>query len=113
MLVESSMVMQRYQAVREVIDSGDPITEVAVRYGAGRRTLHRWVPRQTNTRLLSVDGYGVADLASTWDRPPQPSQVALTHSVRGLDPHRSSKHFHDFILWSALRGGERISMDVV
>jgi transposase-like protein len=33
MLVELSMVEQRYQAVREVLDSGATITEVATHYG--------------------------------------------------------------------------------
>ena len=45
MLVELSMVEQRYQAVREVLDSAATITEVAKHYGVDRRTLHRWLTR--------------------------------------------------------------------
>lgn len=45
MLRELSMVEQRYQAVREVLDSGAGVSEVALRYGVDRRTLHRWLLR--------------------------------------------------------------------
>jgi len=38
MLVELSMVEQRYQAVREVLDTGATITDVAARYGVDRTT---------------------------------------------------------------------------
>ena len=48
------MVEQRYQAVRGVIDSGDPITEVAARYGVDRRTLHRWLVRYANGGLEAL-----------------------------------------------------------
>jgi transposase-like protein len=48
MLVELSMVEQRYDAVQEVLD-GATITDVATRYGVDRRTLHRWLVR-TPTR---------------------------------------------------------------
>ncbi len=44
MLVELSMVEQRYDAVREVLD-GATVTDVATRYGVDRRTLHRWLVR--------------------------------------------------------------------
>ena len=53
-LVELSMVEQRYQAVREVIDSGDSITEIAARYGVDRRTLHRWLVRYANGGLEAL-----------------------------------------------------------
>ena len=36
MLRELSMVEQRYQAVREVLDTGATITDVAARYGVDR-----------------------------------------------------------------------------
>ena len=48
MLIELSMVEQRYQAVREVFDTGATITDVAARYGVDRRTLHRWITRYAN-----------------------------------------------------------------
>jgi hypothetical protein len=48
------MVEQRYQAVREVIDSGNPITEVAARYGVDCRTLHRWLTKYANGGLEAL-----------------------------------------------------------
>ena len=54
MLVELSMVEQRYQAVREVLDSGATITEVAKHYGVDRRTLHRWLTRYANGGLEAL-----------------------------------------------------------
>lgn len=65
MLVELSMVEQRYQAVREVLDTGASITDVATRYGIDRRTLHRWLTRYAN------DGLGaLANRSSKPDRCP-------------------------------------------
>jgi len=46
MLVELSVVEQRYLAVREVLDCGAKISDVATRYGVDRRTIHRWLPRR-------------------------------------------------------------------
>jgi len=54
MLVELSMVEQRYQAVREVLDSGATITEVATHYGVDRPTLHRWLARYANGGLEAL-----------------------------------------------------------
>ena len=62
MLVELSMVEQRYDAVREVLD-GATVTDVATRYGVDRRTLHRW--------LLRYASEGLAALA---DRSPKPDR---------------------------------------
>ena len=45
MLTELMVVEQRYPAVREVLDSGARITDVAARYGVDRRTIHRWLLR--------------------------------------------------------------------
>ena len=53
-MVELSMVEQRYQAVREVIASGDPITVVAARYGVDLRTLHRWLTKYANGGLEAL-----------------------------------------------------------
>ena len=47
-LVELSMLEQRYLAVREVLDTGASVTDVATRHGVDRRTLHRWLLRYAN-----------------------------------------------------------------
>ena len=41
MLAMCSVVEQRYLAVREVLDSGATVTDVARRYGVDRRTVNR------------------------------------------------------------------------
>ncbi len=42
MLVELSVVEQRYQAVLEVL-GGVSVTDVARRYGVARQTVHGWL----------------------------------------------------------------------
>src|SRR6266851_7412336 len=65
MLQELSMVEQRYLAVREVLDTGVEICDVATRYGVNRRTLHRWLTR------YAAGGLGaLADHSSRPDRCP-------------------------------------------
>jgi transposase-like protein len=65
MLRELSMVEQRYQAVREVLDGAVSISEVAIRYGVNRRTLHRWLVRYASGGLGAL-----ADRSSKPDRCP-------------------------------------------
>jgi transposase InsO family protein len=55
MLTELSMVEQRYLAVREVLDTGATVTDVAARYGVDRRTLHRWLVRYANEGLGALE----------------------------------------------------------
>jgi transposase-like protein len=45
MLVELSVVEQRYHAVMEVLSGGVPVVEVAERYGVSRKTVHAWLRR--------------------------------------------------------------------
>jgi len=65
MLQELSMVEQRYQAVREVLDTGANVGDVAVRYGVNRRTVHRWLLRYASGGLGAL-----ADRSSKPDRCP-------------------------------------------
>jgi transposase len=51
MLVELSVVEQRYHAVMEVLSAGAPVVEVAVRYGVSRKTVHAWVRRYRDEGL--------------------------------------------------------------
>ena len=63
-LVDLSMVEQRYDAVREVLD-GASVKDTATRYGVDRRTLHRWLVR------YATEGLGaLADHSSKPDRCP-------------------------------------------
>ncbi len=68
MLVELSVMEQRYHAVMEVV-SGAPVTEVAVRYGVSRQAVYDWLGR--------YDRDGLAGLADHSHRPRyQPRQLA-------------------------------------
>jgi transposase len=44
-LVETSKVEQRYDAVLAVIRDGLTISEAAIAYGVSRQTIYRWMPR--------------------------------------------------------------------
>ena len=67
MLVELSVMEQRYHAVMEVI-SGAPVTEVARRYGVSRQAVHGWLGRYERD--------GLAGLADHSHRPHhQPRQL--------------------------------------
>jgi transposase-like protein len=63
-VVDLSMVEQRYDAVREVLD-GATVKDTAIRYGVERRTLHRWLLRYANEGLAAL-----ADKSSRPDRCP-------------------------------------------
>jgi transposase InsO family protein len=81
MLVELSMVEQRYDAVREVLD-GATVTDTATRYGVDRRTLHRWLVRYAND--------GLAALANRSSKPDRcPHQMAPQIEARIVELRRS------------------------
>ena len=68
MLVELSVMEQRYHAVMEVV-SGAPVSEVAGRYGVSRQAVYDWLRR--------YDRDGLAGLADHSHRPRyQPRQLA-------------------------------------
>jgi transposase InsO family protein len=83
MLVELSVMEQRYHAVMEVI-SGAPVTEVAGRYGVSRQAVHTWLARYKKD--------GLEGLADHSHRPHfQPRQIhadveALISHLRGAHP---------------------------
>ncbi len=83
MLVELSVMEQRYHAVMEVV-SGAPVTEVARRYGVSRQAVHGWLGR--------YESDGLAGLADHSHRPRyQPRQLdagieALICQWRGAHP---------------------------
>jgi transposase InsO family protein len=63
MLVEMSVVEQRYQAVLAVIRDGIPIVQVARRFDVSRQAVHRWLRR--------YEDQGLSGLADRSHRPPR------------------------------------------
>ncbi len=63
MLVELSVVEQRYQAVLAVIRDGVPIVQVASRFGVSRQAVHRW--------LRWYEDQGLPGLVDRSHRPPR------------------------------------------
>jgi transposase InsO family protein len=80
-LVDLSMVEQRYDAVKEVLE-GATVTDTATRYGIDRRTLHRWLVRYANDGLAAL-----ADRSSRPDRCPH--QMAPEIEAKIVDMRRS------------------------
>ena len=87
MLVELSVVEQRYQAVLEVL-GGMSATDVARRYGVARQTVHGWLRRYASDGLV-----GLVDRSSKPDTMPGSDAVCDRGSDRG-DAAGSS------VLWS-------------
>jgi transposase InsO family protein len=81
MLVELSVVEQRYQAVLAVIRDGVSIVQVAHRFGVSRQAVHRW--------LRWYEDQGLAGLVDRSHRPPRCShQMAPAVEVWVLEARR-------------------------
>lgn len=55
MLVELSVMEQRYQAVLAVVQDGWKVVEVADRLGVSRQTIHNWIARYEQGSLALAD----------------------------------------------------------
>jgi transposase InsO family protein len=95
MLVELSMVEQRYDAVREVLD-GATVSDTATRYGVDRRTLHRWLVRYANDGLAAL-----TDKSSKPDRCPH--QIAPEIEARIVEMRRAHSGWGPRTILSRLR----------
>ena len=99
-LVDLSMVEQRYDAVREVLD-GASVTDTATRYGVDRRTLHRWLVR------YATEGLGaLADRSSKPDRCPH--QMAPEIEARIVELRRSQPGWGPRTILNKLRRNSRL-----
>jgi transposase InsO family protein len=94
-LVDLSMVEQRYDAVREVLD-GATVKDTAVRYGVDRRTLHRWLVRYATDGLAAL-----ADKSSKPDRCPH--QMAPEVEARIVELRRGQPGWGPRTILSKLR----------
>lgn len=54
MLVELGLMEQRYRAVREVLDDGATVTDVARRYGVVRQTVHSWLRKYASGGMAGL-----------------------------------------------------------
>ena len=54
MLVELSVMEQRYQAVSLVIHDGESVVDVARRFGVSRQTVHSWLSRYEVKGLIGL-----------------------------------------------------------
>jgi transposase InsO family protein len=81
MLVELSVVEQRYQAVLAVIRDGRSVVEVASQVGVSRQTVHTWLAR--------YEAGGLAGLANRSHRPEScPHQMSAAVEARVLEWRR-------------------------
>lgn len=83
-LVELGLVEQRYQAVLEVLNEASTVTDVAVRFGVTRQTMHRWLRRYAAEGIA-----GLVDHVSTPGSCPHqmsPMVEARIVELRRLNP---------------------------
>ena len=69
-LVELGLVEPRYQAVLEVLQQGATVTEVAVRFGVTRQTVHRWLRRYAAGGLAALADGSERPLSCPHQMPP-------------------------------------------
>ncbi|MEV5705958.1 IS481 family transposase [Actinoallomurus sp. NPDC052274] len=97
-LVELSVVEQRYQAVLQVL-SGASVTEVAGRFGVSRQAVHRWLSRYRD--------HGLAGLSDRSSRPRSsptrtPAEIeALICELRRNHPSWGARR----LVWELTRRG--------
>jgi transposase len=53
-LVELGVVEQRYQAVLQVLNNASTVTDVAVRFGVTRQTVHRWLRKYADEGIAGL-----------------------------------------------------------
>ena len=84
MLVELGVVEQRHAAVLEVLRDGAAVSDVALRFGVTRQTVHRWLRRYAQRGLS-----GLADQSPRPDSCPHqmpPVVEALVVQLRRENP---------------------------
>ena len=86
MLVELSVVEQKYQAVLAVVGDGREVTDVARQFGVSRQTLHAWLTR--------YEAEGLAGLVPRSRRPGScPHQMDPAVEVLLLEMRRAHPHW--------------------
>ena len=108
MLVELGLVEQRYQAVLEVINQASSVTDVAVRFGVTRQTVHRWLRRYAVEGLAGLVDGSARPLSCPHQMPPEVEAriVELRRLNAGGDRARSGSVWR-LSGWRRCRGGRR------
>ena len=84
MLVELSVMEQRYQAVLAVVQDGWKVVEVADRLGVSRQSVHNWIAR--------YEQGGLAALTDRSHRPDTcPHSIGRTPRAGACDPRRRDR----------------------
>lgn len=82
MLVEWRLVEQRYAAVRDVLDNGATVTDVACRNGVTRSAVHEWLTKYAKHGLAGlVDRVVMAD--------PQDNEFCVLTRAESIRPDRA------------------------
>ena len=71
MLVELGLVEQRYQAVLEVLNNASTVTDVAVRFGVTRQTVHRWLRKYAAGGIAGLVDGSAKPLSCPHQMPPE------------------------------------------
>jgi transposase InsO family protein len=93
-LVELGLVEQRYAAVREVLDDGATVTDVARRYGVARQTVHAWLRRYAQSGLAGLADRGCRPVSCPHQMPApvEARIVALRREHPGWGPRTIGHH---------------------
>jgi transposase len=102
-LVELSVMEQRYKAVMEVLEARVPVTEVAERYGVSRQSVHAWVRRYRS------DGIG-ALIDRTHKPRGHPAQIEPTLEVAICELRRQHPRYgpRTLVYWLAKKGASPV-----
>lgn len=71
MLVELGLVEQRYQAVLAVVNDAESVTDVAIRFGVTRQTVHRWLRRYAAEGIAGLVDGSARPLSCPHQMPPE------------------------------------------
>lgn len=84
MLVELSVMGQRYQAVSLVIHDGESVVDVARRFGVSRQTVHSWLSRYEARGLAGLTDRSRRPKGCAHQMPPEVGAVVL--EMRRVNP---------------------------
>lgn len=108
-LVELGLVEQRYAAVREVVEDGATVTDVARRYGVARQTVHEWLRRYAARGLVGLVDQSSRPLSCPHQMPVEVEAliVELRREHPGWGPRTIGHQLARRGVWIRFRAGRR------